>query len=367
MPELSFLIKPASSSCNLSCKYCFYHSLSEQRSVKNYEMMDLKTLEIIVKKGLEEGERKVNFSFQGGEPTLAGLNFFKKLIEYQKKYNFKKLTIENSIQTNGILIDEKWAEFLSINNFLVGLSLDGPKDVHDMHRIDNNNKGSYNRVMKVVDLLNKHKVQYNILYVVTKYSAKHGRKIYNFFKKHKFRYIQFIQCLDALGENFGTNPYSLDPKIYGKFLIDTFDCWYKDITEGKYMMSIRYFDNIASMLLGNMPEACGMMGSCCCQFVIESNGNVYPCDFYATDDYLMGNIKEMDFKELYESETAKKFITDSLPADEKCIQCKYKNICRGGCRRHREPFKDGKPVLNYFCSSYKTFFEYSIPKFQRIL
>lgn len=366
MPELNFLIKPASSLCNLKCKYCFYNSLSKQRSIENYGIMDLQTLETIVKKGLAEGEKRVGFSFQGGEPTLAGLDFFEKLIEYEKKYNFKNLTIEHSIQTNGILIDKKWAEFLSENNFLVGISLDGPKGVHDMHRIDANNNGTYNRVMKTINLLNKHNVQYNILYVVTKYSAKHGRKIYNYFKKNGFKYIQFIQCLDALGENFGTNSYSLNPEIYGKFLMNTFDCWYKDVKDNKYI-SIRYFDNLLNMFLGNMPEACGMTGSCNCQFVIEANGNVYPCDFYANDDYLMGNIKMMSFKELYETDVVKNFITDSLFVDEKCIECKYKNICRGGCRRHREPFIEGKPSLNYFCTSYKNFFEYSIPKFKTLI
>lgn len=364
MPALSFLIKPASSSCNLRCRYCFYHSLSQQRSTENHGIMTLETLESIVKKGLEEGEGCVSFSFQGGEPTLAGLDFYQKLIEYEKKYNYKKLRIENSIQTNGTLIDEEWAEFLSRNNFLVGISLDGPKDVHDLNRIDADGKGTYIQVMKAIALFNQYKVQYNILYVVTKYSARHGRKIYQFFKRNGFKYIQFIPCLDGLNEDFGVNPYSLDPKIYGQFLRDTFDCWYRDVNNGDYI-SVRYFDNLISMLRGNMPEACGMTGRCSCQFVMEAKGDVYPCDFYATDNYFMGNINQMSFRELYQTDTVARFVAESLAVDEKCASCKYKDLCRGGCRRHREPFDKGKPLLNYFCDSYEKFFEYFISRLHK--
>ena len=186
MPVLNLMIKPASSNCNLRCKYCFYHSLAKSRKIKSYGNMDVSLLEKIVEKGLFYAEQNCTFAFQGGEPTLVGLNFYKKLIEFELKYNYKNLSIINAIQTNGIKIDEKWAKFLSENRFLVGISLDGPKEIHDRSRIDNQSKGTFKKVMETINLLNKYKVEYNILTVVTSLVARHTNKVYNFFKQHGF-------------------------------------------------------------------------------------------------------------------------------------------------------------------------------------
>jgi len=166
MKAISVLIKPASGNCNLRCKYCFYNSIIRSRETENYGMMDLNTLEILVKKVFESADIACTFAFQGGEPTLVGLDFYKTLIELQKKYNTKNIQVNNALQTNGIVIDENWAKFLNKNNFLVGLSLDGPKDIHDTNRIDMNKKGSFNIVMNTVRLFNKHGVEYNILFVI---------------------------------------------------------------------------------------------------------------------------------------------------------------------------------------------------------
>jgi uncharacterized protein len=217
MPPLSLLIKPVSSSCNLRCKYCFYHSIAENRTTNNYGIMDGRLLEVIVKKALEYADQTCTFAFQGGEPTLSGLDFYKRLIELERKYNIKKVRINNAIQTNGIAIDEKWAAFLSKHNFLVGISLDGPQNIHDCDRIDAKNGGSFNRVMKAVTLFNKYKIEYNILSVVTGSTARHIGKIYNFFKKNNFKYLQFIPCLDLLNEVRGVNEYSLSPERYDSF------------------------------------------------------------------------------------------------------------------------------------------------------
>ncbi len=360
MPPISLLIKPVSSNCNLRCKYCFYHSLAENREIKSYGIMDINTLETLVKKTLAYADMTCTFAFQGGEPTLAGLEFFEKLIEFQKKYNIKGVKVNNTLQTNGIVIDDGWAKFLHDNNFLVGLSLDGTKDIHDMNRIDSSNKGTFNRVMKTVDLFNKYKVEYNILFVVNSTVAKHAAKIYNFFKRKNFRYLQFIPCLDPLGEP-GGQIYSLTPDRFTTFLKTLFDLWYEDIKNGN-IISIRYFDNLVSMLMGYPPENCGMSGVCRCQFVVEADGGVYPCDFYVIDQWNLGNLKESDFDEIAKSDVVKEFIEVSRYVDPKCRQCKWLNLCRGGCRRNREPFADGKPILNYLCSSYMEFFEYTAPR-----
>ncbi|GLC30894.1 anaerobic sulfatase maturase [Clostridium omnivorum] len=361
MPPISVLIKPASSGCNLKCKYCFYNDVAENRQVKSYGNMSEDTLEQIVKKTLEFADIQCNFAFQGGEPTLVGLDFYKKVIEFEKRYNKKNVRIVNTIQTNGISIDESFGRFLSENNFLVGLSIDGYKDLHDKNRVDYENRGTFSRVMKAVEIFNRYGVEYNILYVVTSESARHANKIYGFFKKNNFRYIQFIPCLDPLEEKGGYG-YSLKPEIYGQFLKNTFDLWYKDILNNE-AVSIRYFDNLLRRIMGYNTESCGMNGICSCQFVIEANGGVYPCDFYVTDQWYMGNIIEVDIETLSKSSKALEFIKSSNYICEDCRKCQWLNLCRGGCRREREPFYDGKPGLNKHCKAYDEFFNYSVERF----
>jgi uncharacterized protein len=316
------------------------------------------TLEAVIKKGLEYADYYCGFAFQGGEPTIAGIDFFEKCIELEKKYNTKKLKISNSLQTNGMFIDEKWAQFLHDNNFLVGLSLDGPKDVHNLNRIDVKGDGSFNRVMKTVELFNKYKVEYNILSVVTSQSARYANKIYNFFKKKGFRYLQFINCLDPLNQEPGKQLYSLKPDELEKFLKITFDNWYEDFIRGDFI-SIRYFDNLISIILGNKAEACNMTGVCQCNCVIEADGGVYPCDFYVLDKWHLANIKDCDIREIINCETSHKFVALSTNLPQKCKECKWIGLCRGGCRRERENFNGDNPEMNYYCSAYKNFFDYA--------
>lgn len=365
MPSMSLLIKPASSLCNLRCKYCFYHSIAENRMTESYGIMDDETLELLVKKTLNFSDHSCSFAFQGGEPTLAGLDFFRKLIKLEKKYNRKNIAITNSIQTNGIVIDDEWARFLAENKFLVGLSLDGPKNIHDTNRCDHNGKDTFNNVMNTVNLFKKYDIEYNILFVVDALVARHVNKVYNFYKKNDFRFLQFIPCLDPLGEEPGKYPHSLTPERFTYFLKNLFDKWYEDFMNNNYI-SIRYFDNLVGMIMGYPPEACGMSGVCNCQFVVESDGGVYPCDFYVIDRYYLGNLKDKGFEELKYSEPGKRFIEESKHVDPACKECEYFQICRGGCRRTREPFVNGKPVLNYFCPSYKDFFNYSIERLQKV-
>ncbi|HBQ64827.1 MAG TPA: anaerobic sulfatase maturase [Clostridiales bacterium] len=363
MPPISLLIKPASSLCNIRCAYCFYHSIAENREIESYGVMKLETLELLVQKALSTADQVCGFAFQGGEPTVAGLPFFQKLIEFQKKYNVKKVTISNSIQTNGILIDEKWAAYLAENNFLVGLSLDGPGEIHDLSRVDVRGRGTFSRVMETVALFNRYRVEYNILFVVSAVTARHPEKIYRFFKKNGFKFLQFIPCLDPLHEKPGSNPFSLRSDRYADFLIRLFDLWIDDFKKGEYV-SIRWFDNLVGMLMGRPPEQCGMLGQCRCQFVVEADGSVFPCDFYVIDAWRLGNIHEMDLMDMLETETAKKFMQYSLPVDPKCRECNHYSLCRGGCRRSREPFSEGIPALNHHCTAYMKFFDHAVPRMQ---
>lgn len=365
MPPISLLIKPASSLCNLRCKYCFYHSVSSQRQTESYGLMSTDMLEELIIKALNYAEGFCTFAFQGGEPTLVGLEFYQKLIELQKKHNKKGVQINNTLQTNGVVIDGNWAKFLACNKFLVGLSLDGPKDIHDKLRVDARGAGSFKAVMNATRLFDKYKVEYNILTVVNAMVARHPSQVYNFFKKNGFRYLQFIQCLDPLGEKPGRHEHSLTPKRYSQFLKAIFDLWYNDLISNNYI-SIRTFDNYVHMAAGYPPESCNMAGICTCYFVIESNGGVYPCDFYVLDKWYLGNIQEHSFDKLIKSETANRFVETSKHIDEHCKGCKHYSLCRGGCRRTREPFSGGKPDLNYYCLAYKEFFDYAGDRINQI-
>jgi len=356
--NLNIMIKPASSNCNLCCKYCFYHSLAKSRKTKSYGYMDIDLLEKIVKKSLAFSNKNCTFAFQGGEPTLIGLDFYRKLIEMELKYNDKNLAIINAIQTNGISINEEWAKFLSENHFLIGISIDGPKEIHDTNRINNQGEGTFKKVIQAINLLNKYKVEYNILTVVTSLVARHTNKVYNFFKNHNFRYLQFIPCLESLNEETRKENYSLKPEKYAHFLKTLFDLWYDDISKGN-IISIQYFDNLIGLLMGYKPEVCGMTGQCACQFIIESDGGVYPCDFYVIDEWYLGNIKKLTFDELLNSNNSKRFVEVSKYISPECKQCKWFYLCKGGCRRWREPFINKKPRLNILCSAYQEFFEYA--------
>ena len=318
-------------------------------------------LEVLVKQAFTEGEKSISFLFQGGEPTLTGLDFYKRFIALLKEYNVRNLKIHKAIQTNGMLIDEEWAEFFAKNEFLVGLSLDGDSTIHDTNRIDAEGNGSFNRVMKTARLFEKYNVSYNILCVVTKNVAKHIRKIYGFYKKHGFRFLQFIPCLDPLGDTRGKEGYSLTPQDYVHFLTNLFDMWYDDLKKGEYV-SIRQFDNYINMLRGYPAESCGMNGVCGSYFTIEADGSVYPCDFYVLDKWDMGKIGVNTFDEMRKTEVAKEFIDQSRSVADRCLSCKFYTICRGGCKRDRESGDNGQISLNYFCESYKSFFEHSLDR-----
>lgn len=357
MRSISLLIKPASSLCNMRCKYCFYADVSNIRDVSSYGIMQEDTLENMVKKAFEYADGIASFAFQGGEPTVAGLDFFKKFIEIQKKYNKKHIRVQNSIQTNGYAINEEWAKFFRDNNFLVGLSMDGTRDIHNSLRVDAENKGTYDKVVKTAQLFDKYKVEYNILCVVNNFTARHPKQVYDNLKKYKF--LQFIPCLDDFsGEK---DIFSLTSRRYGDFLNVVFDEYYKDFMSGNYV-SVRNFDNYIQMIKGRRPESCAMNGFCSCYFVVEGDGSVFPCDFYVLDEWKMGNVNNDEFEDMIKTDTAKRFIDVSIPRDEKCTSCKYFPLCRGGCRRDREPMKDGKMSLNRLCESYMMFFEHSLNK-----
>ena len=361
--SLSLLIKPAAGLCNIRCTYCFYRDLSESRANK---IMARETADKLIERALGSGADNIIFAFQGGEPSLAGLDFFEHFVSGVNAQNTGKINISYAVQTNGIAIDRKFADFFKANNFLVGLSLDGTKETHDFFRTDVNGGATFSKILKCAELLSKTGVEYNILTVVTAQAAKHIEKIYNFYKKRGFFYLQFIVCLDPL-ERREPDFYSLTPELYERFLIKLFDLWYADLTAGNYV-SVRFFDNLVRAAAGEPCEQCGMSadGSCPGQFVVEADGSVYPCDFYCLGEWRMGDIFAMSFEELNNSANMLKFRETSELNSSKCAECELFKLCRGGCRRDREESIYNQAGENKFCGALYNFFSYAEPMLLKI-
>lgn len=362
--QLSFLIKPASSLCNLRCRYCFYEDESENRSQKCYGIMSAETADRLIASAVDAtcDGAMISVGFQGGEPTVAGLDYFRHFIEEEKKYPNRRFT--HSIQTNGYAIDESWASFLAENNFLVGISVDGYKDLHDLHRLTPSGEGSFDRIAYNLELLKKHKVEFNALCVVTRQCTERPHRVYNRLKAMGFEYLQFIACLDPIGAERGKQSYSLSPEDYGRFLCATFDDWYKDWKEGHFT-SVRQFDDYIHILTGVLPSSCAALGKCGSYLVVEADGSLYPCDFYVLDEWNIGKIGEVSVIQAINSEKAKSFRSDSGRLPEQCKTCSWLPICHGGCKKDISLNDAGKPE-NYFCPAYRFFFEYASERLMEV-
>ncbi|QQO08502.1 radical SAM/SPASM domain-containing protein [Breznakiella homolactica] len=366
METIGFLIKPASGRCNLACRYCFYRDVAENRERDDYGIMDLETARKLISRALEPKPRLISFGFQGGEPTLAGLAFFESFAEMARE-QIRQASAEDpdytaeiqfTLQTNGVSLTPAWADFFKRENFLIGISIDGPRLLHDTYRVRRDDSGTYTQVLDGARLLFAQGVPVNALCVVDALTADNAATVYRHLRSRGFDWIQFIPCLDPLGEEPGGRSWSLSPAAYGRFLREIFDLRYAEWRAGT-PMNVRWIDNIVSMAMGFPPESCGMSGVCPISFTVEADGSVYPCDFYVTDEWYLGNIKDVSFEEMLESSAARRFTRDSRHKSPECETCFAYPLCRGGCRRDREPFKDGKPVLNRYCRSYKEFFSYA--------
>lgn len=359
MGTVSLLIKPVSGLCNLNCRYCFYRPLYEK---KNDALMDGDVLETLVREALSAPSCSVQFAFQGGEPTLAGLEYFRRFIAYEKKYARSGQHIEHSIQTNGVLIDDEWAAFFKESDFLVGVSIDGIQGIHDSCRPFADGRGSYQKAVDAFRLLKRKNVKANALCVVTSDVAKHAAEVYEGLKAIGAGYIQLIPCLDDFGER-GCNDFSLSPDAYGVFLSELFELWYSDYVSGNYV-SIRTFDDLVHLLCGRPAGSCSACGKCGQYLVIESDGSVYPCDFFVGEKYRLGSILEHGIDDLYRRSAGSEFMSKALCRPAECADCMYYAACRGGCARNMVAGENGP--RNYYCSAFKCFFERAFSRLMEI-
>jgi len=355
MPPISVMIKPVSGLCNMRCQYCFYTDELTHRGEGIFSPMEEETLETLIRKIFIYAENFVYLAFQGGEPTLAGAAFYRKVLAFEKKYNSRMLPVSHAIQTNGLALDEEMLSVLKEGNFLVGLSVDGTKEIHDAVRKDALGNGTYERVSKTAEKLRQTGIDYNILCVVGKTAARHPKEVFQALAPHG--YLQFIPRLEPFGEENEVDADALTAADYGYFLTEIWKLYAQGLRNGHYV-SVRAFDNWLNMLAGRPPENFGFAGRCVPNYLVESNGNVYPCDFYALDEWFLGNIRQSNFKRLAASDKMRNFCESSYKPDADCLICPYGYICRGGCRRDREPvLADGNYGKNRLCEGYRMFFE----------
>jgi uncharacterized protein len=348
----SLLIKPASAVCNLDCEYCFYldRDADPYASLPSRQMTE-ETLERLVRTFLFYSYPNSVFAFQGGEPTLAGLRFFEKLIELQKEHGRDGQNVSNALQTNAILIDHDWAQLFRAYNWLVGVSLDGPEEIHDRYRRNKGRQPTWKRVMQAVQLLQEEKVEFNILCVLNDANVEKPRELYRFFKGLGIDNVQYIPLSEFLPD--GTPlPFTITPEQYGRFLCETFDAWWPD----RRKMRIRFFDNLAEALAGQKPGSCTLHETCDSYVVVEHNGDVYPCDFFVEKDWKIGNIAFDSWPEIARRQRRFNFAAKKTLAHPECQACHHQGICHGGCPKFRHAPHRRFEDLDYFCRSYKMIF-----------
>jgi uncharacterized protein len=370
------MTKPAGPLCNLDCKYCFYlekenlyHSVSEWR-------MPADVLEAYIRQYIEsQTTAQVAFAWQGGEPTILGLDFFREVVRLQQLYANGR-TIENTLQTNGVTLDDAWGEFLSENRFLVGISVDGPRELHDCYRVDKGGQPTFDRVLRGIEVLQRHAVEFNTLTCVHRKNSYRPLEVYRFLKEAGSRFMQFIPIVERLATHPNADglvlispqdpeparvaPWSVEAGQYGNFLCAIFDEWVRQDV-GRYFVQI--FDVALESWSGVPQSLCVFSPTCGAAMAMEHNGDLYSCDHFVYPRFRLGNIMEQPIAELASSAQQQQFgmeKQETLP--RYCRECSVRFACNGECPKHRFiATPDGEPGLNFLCAAYKHFFQHVDP------
>ncbi len=326
--------------------------------------MSDETLNVLIKQFMEQTDRQSYIGWQGGEPTLMGLDFFQKAVDLEKKYG-RDQTVANGLQTNGVLLNRRWARFLRDNKFLIGLSLDGPEHIHDRYRKTRvKGTGTWEKVEYNAKLMLDEGAEVNALCVVNDYSVNFPEELYSYYRDMGLNYMQFIPCVET-GPDGMPAPFCVPPKAYGHFLCRLFDCWLADFKHGRPSTSIRFFDSIFYHYAGMTPPECIFAKECGLYVVVEHNGDVFPCDFFVEEHLKLGNIKTDSLSDMLNSpeQTAFGASKSALPA--KCLSCNWLKLCRGGCLKDR--IKDHNSIIiNHLCESYEIFFSHADQRFRKL-
>lgn len=374
--RFNMMFKPVGSVCNLKCSYCYYLDKADLYSCQSGSVMSRELLDKIIKEYIEINDNEqVVFDWHGGEPLLLGLDYFKNIVELQNKYRCNK-HIFNTIQTNATLLNDDFARFFKDNNFLVGVSIDGPQDIHDRYRMDKGNQPTFLKVMRGIEMLYRYGVDFNTLTTISKAGEGRGLEVYLFMKSIGSRYMQFMPVFEYINplnnnivspdENDGIpTSWSVDSLEYGKFMCDIFDYWVKHDVGNCF---VNLFDSTLANYCGVNPGTCVYSETCGANAVVEHNGDVYPCDHFVYEQYRAGNVKDTSLHNIMSSDNISRFGIDkrnSLPLQ--CLKCKYFFACHGECPKHRfEKAKTGEAGLNSLCDGLYYFYSHVEPYMLRM-
>lgn len=370
------MLKPVGPACNLDCTYCYYLEKKHLFPEKTNYRLDEELLEAFIRDYIgAQNVPVVTFTWQGGEPTMLGVDYFRKAIALQKKYAGGK-KIENTLQTNGLLLTDEFCQFFKEHNFLIGISIDGPERLHDFYRLDKRGRPTWKKVMQGIELLKKYRVEFNTLSVVNSHNAEYPLEVYRFLKKIGSGFMQFIPVVERRAENGNeqslnlvhndfegraeVTEWSVQPGQYGRFMKAVFDEWVRNDVGRHY---VQLFDVTLANWVGVMPGLCVFSEKCGTAAVMEHDGNLYACDHYVYEDHLLGNINEQTITQMMSSTRQSLFgqsKKSKLPAY--CRACDVRFACHGACPKHRFiKTPSGENGLNYLCLDYKDFFGHVKP------
>jgi uncharacterized protein len=379
IPDFHVMAKPIGPICNLDCKYCFYLEKETLYPRVSKWAMQEEVLDSYVRQYIEAHDTpEVSFAWQGGEPTLLGVEYFRRLVEVQKKYAGGK-RIHNAFQTNGVLLNDEWAALFKENGFLIGISIDGPRELHDAYRVDKGGQPTFDRVMRGIETLKRNGVEFNTLTTVHRGNADHPLKVYRFLKENGSGFMQFIPIVERISNQATADglqlispsfagsakvaPWSVEPRQFGRFLCAIFDEWVRNDV-GRYFVQL--FDVGLEMWSGMEASLCVFRKQCGAALAMEHSGDLYSCDHFVYPENRLGNIMESPLAELVDSEQQRKFGADKETMLPKyCRECDVRFACNGECPKHRFlTTPDGEPGLNYLCAGYKMFFHHVDPYMQ---
>ena len=364
-PLTNILVKPAGPDCNMACGYCFYVGKQNLFEPATKHRMGREVLQKMIRQFMEQSGKQVSITWQGGEPTLMGLDFFQDAVSFQKRYGQGQV-VGNGLQTNGFLIDGDWADFFRRYHFLIGLSLDGPEHIHDHYRKTSGGQGTWSRVVKSAGLMLDRGVAVNALTVVNDHSVRFPEEIYAFHKETGLTYMQFIPCVESHGSHpEHMAPFSVPPEQYGAFLCTLFDLWLADFKDGVPTTSIRFFESLIFLYAGLTPPDCTLCDQCGSYVVVEHNGDVFSCDFFVEPRWKLGNVMKNRLDAMLNGRRQNEFGKEKARLPRACQQCEWISVCKGGCTKDRRA-TPGQGKINHLCAAMKTFFFHADPHLRRL-
>lgn len=362
-PLQTLLIKPAGPDCNMACAYCFYRKKSAFFHESPSHRMAPDLLEEMVRQAMGQAGSHINFIWQGGEPTLMGLEFYRNGVAFQQRFG-RGQVVGNGLQTNGLMIDAAWVRFLKSYNWLIGLSLDGPRHVHDHYRRGLDGGGTWETVSASAKRMLDAGLAVNALIVVNDYSVRFPDEIYAFHKNFGLSHMQYIPCVETERDNPSrVLDFSVPAEGYGSFLCRLFDLWLDDFSGSEPTTAIRLFESLLHVYSGSPPPECTLLDTCGTYLVVEHNGDVFSCDFFVEPAWRLGNMRDSKLSAMLHAERQCAFGQRKANLTEECTSCRWLPLCRGGCPKDRLPGGAGTPP-NFLCAAYRMFFAYADERFR---